>query len=139
MSFILFRKTEITLFSIRYLSKNSLKDTLLHLLDAFSKFSDDHPISAEIGSLVILCATWFSFVNAILHFSNMFAEHFSIVVYFGFFFLAVFFALVSVGLFEFIQERWGLLKTAVGLLATMILFYFIFITIEYFLKYSVEY
>jgi hypothetical protein len=90
ISFILFRKPEITLFSIRYLSQNSLKDALLHLLDAFSKFSDDHPISAEIGSLALLSSMWFSLMYTILLFSTVFSQYFSIVLYFGFFFLAVF-------------------------------------------------
>jgi hypothetical protein len=108
-------------------------------MDAFAEFSMRFPGLAEVGSFLILPNMWFLFVKALFLDSTVFAEDFSIFVYFGFLFLAVFLAIISIGLFEFIVERWGMMKPLVGFIAAMIFLYIVIVSIEEFLRSLAEY
>ena len=106
----------------------------LGFMDAFAEFAIKFPGLAEVGSFLILPTMWFLFVKAWFLGVTIFAGDFSIFIYFGFLCLAVFLVIISVGLYEFIEERWGFLKTAAGLLASMMFLYIVIISFEFFLE-----
>jgi hypothetical protein len=89
-------------------------------IDVLSRFSDEHRLSAEVGSCVVLFATWFFSIIA-LRFSVTTLALFLIIMVP----LAVLVAIVNVGLFQLLIDHWGLLKTALGI---AVIFFSLYIT-----------
>jgi hypothetical protein len=90
----------------------------LNSMGAFSRFSDAHPVSAEIGSLAVLFATWFFSIIA-LRFSVT-VSAFLIIIMVPLAFLVL---VVNIGIFQFLYDRWGPLQTAFGFAVTMFSLY----------------
>ena len=92
---------------------------LRQLFHVFSKFSDEHPLIAKTVFSIILLGVWLCFVDACYTLS----VHglFLVVI-----FLAIFLAIPSVGLLDFIFEEWGFFRMAIGVIVAWLLIYIVY-------------
>ena len=95
----------------------------------FSRLSNKYPLLTRVGSSLGIVTMWFLFVPTLFYFAG--SQQFSLAAYIAFALLAAVFALLTVGLLEFILEGWGMLQTGLGFIVTLIFLYILYLAAEF--------